>query len=76
MKRLMQLLMEWLLPEQKERQMPNFHGLSMRQALKIMEQQGLNVKLQGSGRAIEQNPRPGSVIGGNDQVWIRFVPAA
>ncbi len=56
--------------------MPNFRGLSMRQALKIMEQQGLNVKLQGSGRAVEQNPSPGSTIGGNDQVWIRFVPSA
>lgn len=56
--------------------MPNFRGLSMRQALKIMQQHGLNVKLQGSGRAVEQNPSPGSIIGGNDQVWVRFVPAA
>jgi cell division protein FtsI (penicillin-binding protein 3) len=56
--------------------MPNFRGLSMRQALKIMEKHGLNVKLQGSGRAVEQNPRPGSIIGGSDQVWVRFVPSA
>ncbi|WP_243370067.1 penicillin-binding protein [Geotalea sp. SG265] len=56
--------------------MPNFRGMSMRQALKIMEQRGLNVKLQGSGRAVEQNPKPGSIISGNDQVWVRFVPSA
>ncbi len=56
--------------------MPNFRGLSMRQVLKIMEKRGINVKLQGSGRAIEQNPPAGSRIGSNDQVWVRFAPAA
>ena len=56
--------------------MPNFRGMSMRQVLKVMEKRGLNVKLQGSGRAVEQNPQPGSRVGVNDQVWVRFVPAA
>jgi cell division protein FtsI (penicillin-binding protein 3) len=56
--------------------MPNFRGMSMRQVLRIMEKRGLNVKLQGSGRAVEQSPRPGSKINTQDQVWVRFVPSA
>jgi cell division protein FtsI (penicillin-binding protein 3) len=56
--------------------MPNFRGMSMRQVLRIMEKRGLNVKLQGSGRAAEQNPPPGSRINTQDQVWVRFVPSA
>jgi len=56
--------------------MPNFQGMSMRQVLKVMEKRGLNVKLQGSGRAVEQNPAPGSRITTQDQVWVRFVPSA
>jgi len=56
--------------------MPNFSGMSMRQVLRVMEQRGLNVKLQGSGRAVEQNPPPGARITTQDQVWVRFVPSA
>ena len=56
--------------------MPNFRGMSMRQVLRIMEKRGLNVKLQGSGRAVEQSPRPGSRINTQDPVWVRFVPSA
>lgn len=56
--------------------MPNFRGMSMRQVLRVMEERGLNVKLQGSGRAVEQNPPPGSRITTEDQVWVRFVPSA
>jgi cell division protein FtsI (penicillin-binding protein 3) len=56
--------------------MPNFRGMSMRQVLKVMEKRGLNVKLQGSGRAVEQHPAPGSPIKTQEEVWVRFVPAA
>ncbi|OGU05770.1 MAG: penicillin-binding protein [Geobacteraceae bacterium GWC2_58_44] len=56
--------------------MPNFRGMSMRQVLRVMETRGINVKLQGSGRAVEQNPAPGSRINTQDQVWVRFVPSA
>ena len=56
--------------------MPNFRGMSMRQVLRVMEKRGLNVKMQGSGRAVEQNPRPGSRINTQDPVWVRFVPSA
>jgi cell division protein FtsI (penicillin-binding protein 3) len=56
--------------------MPDFSGMSMRQVLKVMEKRGLNVRLQGSGRAVEQSPRAGNRISATDQVWVRFVPSA
>ena len=56
--------------------MPNFRGMSMRQVLRVMEKRSLNVKLQGSGRAVSQSPPPGSRINTQDQVWVRFVPSA
>jgi cell division protein FtsI (penicillin-binding protein 3) len=56
--------------------MPNFRGMSMRQTLKVMEEQGLNVKLHGSGRAVEQSPLPGHRIRPSDQVWVKFAPSA
>ncbi|AJE02367.1 penicillin-binding protein [Geobacter pickeringii] len=56
--------------------MPNFRGMSMRQVLKSMEERGLNVRLLGSGKAVEQSPLPGHRIGPSDQVWVKFVPSA
>lgn len=56
--------------------MPNFHGMSIRQVMRYMEKNSLNVKILGSGRAVEQNPQPGLRIGPADQVWVRFVPSA
>jgi cell division protein FtsI (penicillin-binding protein 3) len=56
--------------------MADFSGLSMRQVLRVMEKRGLNVKLVGSGRVVEQNPAPGRRIGPNDHVWVRLAPSA
>ncbi len=56
--------------------MPDFHGMSIRSVLRYMEKNSLNVKIIGSGRAVEQNPPPGSRIGTGDQVWVKFVPSA
>lgn len=56
--------------------MPNFAGMSMRQVLRVMEKRGLNVKLVGSGRAVEQSPAPGQRIRPTDRVQVRFIPAA
>ncbi len=56
--------------------MPNFQGMSMRQVMRIMGKGDLNVKLIGSGRAVEQNPRPGQRIMPSDQVWVKFSPSA
>jgi cell division protein FtsI (penicillin-binding protein 3) len=56
--------------------MANFRGMSMRQVLQLMERRGLNVKLLGSGRVVEQNPPPGNRITPADQVWVRLAPSA
>lgn len=56
--------------------MPDFRGMSMRKVMRVMEKQHLNIKLLGSGRAAEQYPPPGHKITGQDEVWIKFVPAA
>jgi len=56
--------------------MPGFHGMSMRQVLQVMGKNNLNVKLIGSGRAVEQNPQPGQKIRPSDQVWVKFLPSA
>jgi cell division protein FtsI (penicillin-binding protein 3) len=56
--------------------MANFHGLSMRQVLQLMDKKGLNVRLIGSGRVVEQNPPPGRKINPADPVWVRLAPSA
>jgi cell division protein FtsI (penicillin-binding protein 3) len=56
--------------------MPDFRGMSMRRVMQVMEKQNINIRLMGSGRAIEQNPPPGQAIRGVDGVWVRFAPSA
>lgn len=56
--------------------MPDFHGMSMRRVLQVMEKRNINIRLLGSGRAMEQNFPPGQAIRSVDEVWIRFVPSA
>jgi len=56
--------------------MPNFRGMSIRQVMRYMEKNSLNVKIMGSGRAVEQNPQPGQQIAPKNQVWVRFAPSA
>ncbi len=63
-------------PSQGGLQMANFRGLSMRQVLQLMEKRGLNVRLIGSGRVVEQSPLPGHKISPRDPVWVRLAPSA
>lgn len=56
--------------------MPNFHGMSMRRVMKVMEKRGINIRLMGSGRASEQSPPPGHKIREVNEVWIKFTPSA
>lgn len=53
-------------------QMPDFSGMSYRQVLETMERNGLNLKLSGSGRVVDQSPRPGRRIRYNTEAWVRF----
>jgi cell division protein FtsI (penicillin-binding protein 3) len=63
-------------PADGETTMPDFRGMSMRRVLQVMEKRNINIRLLGSGRAMEQSPPPGHKIRGNDEVWIKFAPAA
>lgn len=65
-----------LTPDENGAVMPNFRGMSMRAALQVMEKKKINIRLIGSGRALEQNPPPGYPIKSSDQVWIKFQPSA
>lgn len=56
--------------------MANFHGMSMRQVLQHMEKRGLNIRLIGSGRVVEQSPPPGRKINSSDPVWVKLAPSA
>ena len=53
-------------------QMPNFSGMSYRQVLEAMRNNGLNIKLTGSGKVVEQSPRAGEVIRYGAKIWVRF----
>lgn len=64
------------LPDGTGEIMPNFQGMSMRRVLQVMEKKNINIKLMGSGRAMEQNPPPGHTIRGTGEVWIKFAPSA
>jgi len=52
--------------------MPSFIGMSVRQVLQTMERTGLNVSLRGSGRVVEQSPRPGQKVRYGNPTWVRF----
>jgi cell division protein FtsI (penicillin-binding protein 3) len=63
-------------PADGETTMPDFRGMSMRRVLQVMEKRNINIRLMGSGRAMEQSPPPGQRIRGTGEVWIKFAPAA
>lgn len=54
--------------------MPDFRGMSYRQVMRTMEQTGLNVKLQGTGRVVAQSPAAGEPIRFNNATWVRLAP--
>jgi len=56
--------------------MPDCVGLSGRQVLQTMERAGLNIKLKGSGRVVEQHPAAHRAIQYGSEVWVRLAPPA
>lgn len=55
--------------------MPDFSGMSMRRVLQVMEQQQLNIQVRGSGRVVDQFPKPGTGIQGVGGVWVKLSPS-
>ncbi len=62
------------LPVDGQRIMPDFAGMSYRQVLRSMTEKGLNIRLRGSGRVVEQSPPAGGVIDYSNEVWVRMEP--
>ena len=54
--------------------MPDFSGLSIRDALKKVEELDLNIEILGSGKAVSQYPPPGNPIEYDRRCWIKFQP--
>ncbi|GAB4175353.1 MAG: penicillin-binding protein [Geothermobacteraceae bacterium] len=52
--------------------MPNLVGMSYRQVLQTMERTGLNLRLKGSGRVVEQFPAAGRGIPLDSEIWVRL----
>ena len=52
--------------------MPDFSGKPIRQVVQIARKLGLELKLEGSGRAISQSPAPGQIVQGNARGVVRF----
>lgn len=55
-------------------QMPDFTNMSIRQALRTAQEAGLMVIVEGTGRAVEQAPRPGRRVDPERRPVIRFEP--
>jgi cell division protein FtsI (penicillin-binding protein 3) len=54
--------------------MPDLSGQTIRQALKQLADLGLPVQVQGSGRAVGQEPLPGASLADCSEVVVRFQP--
>jgi hypothetical protein len=51
---------------------PDFRGLSLEEVTRITAGQGLQVKVQGRGRAVAQEPPPGTILQEGAVVHIEF----
>lgn len=54
--------------------MPHCLGMSCRQVLQTMQAQGIDIRIKGSGRVVEQSPAPGQAISFGDEVWVKLKP--
>ncbi len=52
--------------------MPDFSGKSIRQVVQTAQRLGLDLKFEGSGKAVAQHPPPGQVLQGNIKGSVRF----
>lgn len=48
--------------------------MSCRQVLQTMQTQGIDIRIKGSGRVVEQSPGPGQAISFGDEVWVKLKP--
>ncbi|MDO9528513.1 MAG: penicillin-binding transpeptidase domain-containing protein [Syntrophales bacterium] len=55
-----------------ESTMPDFRGMSIRNALKLSQERGIGLKIVGSGWAVKQNPLPGVPAESNESCTVSF----
>lgn len=60
----------WVPLQLSEQYMPNVQGMSLADALYLLENRGLRVKSSGKGKVINQKPAPGSSIKPGQQVLL------
>lgn len=60
------------LDENGDPRMPDFHGMTIREVLKRSRNLGIDVKVNGSGWAVSQDPAPGVVIGDYKTCLVSF----
>ena len=59
-----------------ENRLPDFRGLTIREVLKNISSLGLDITFEGSGRAFDQEPKPGVPMDGITSVKVNFRPSA
>ena len=52
--------------------MPNFTGMSIRQILRMIHDSKIDIRIIGSGRAVEQSLKPGSIVNDGEKCWVKF----
>lgn len=57
-----------------QERMPDVQGLSLRKALQVLQSSGLRLRVDGSGRVVSQQPRPGASLRGVDEGVIELRP--
>jgi cell division protein FtsI (penicillin-binding protein 3) len=55
-----------------QHRMPDLRGLSMRQALTLLEKEKVQVRLAGSGMLVDQRPHPGAALKEGCEVFLEF----
>jgi cell division protein FtsI (penicillin-binding protein 3) len=55
---------------------PDFAGMTIRQVLKLTESMGIDIEIIGSGKAVDQNPRPGTLLKTGDKSQVKFQPSS
>lgn len=56
----------------EEKKMPNVMGMGLRDAIYLLENRGLSVKITGAGKVVKQSITPGASIKNTKQVTIRL----
>lgn len=52
--------------------MPDFRGLTMKKAVRLARERGIELKVEGSGWAVSQAPSPGAALGENPACKVSF----